>query len=243
MPKRPSAYLPNNALTHLALTNISFHIIHSHRKTIALIISRDGNLVVRAPYRASRAQILAFIEQKAGWIRAKQAEARRRLAQTPARQFVSGEKFLYLGNENPLTIVDHAQAALSLKDGLFLIQKNALPRAREVFIAWYKKRARRVLEERVVLYAARYHLDYKQIRITSARTRWGSCSARGTLSFTWRLVMAPLPVIDYVVVHELAHLIEKNHSKKFWAQVAGMMSDYTKYVQWLKSNGFALTLE
>jgi predicted metal-dependent hydrolase len=224
-------------------TDTSFHVIHSRRKTIALIIGRDGKLVVRAPYHATQAQILAFIEQKAGWIHRKQSESLQRLAQTAARQFISGESFLYLGNAHPLEIVDRSHTPLSLENGQFIITKTALPRAREVFIAWYKKQALQVFEERATIFASRYHLIYQQIKITSARTRWGSCSSSSTLSFTWRLVMAPLPVIDYVIVHELAHLVEKNHSSKFWSRVAAMMSDYAKYVKWLKANGYQLTLE
>jgi predicted metal-dependent hydrolase len=223
--------------------DIPFQLIHSRRSTIALIVGRDGKLVVRAPYHASRAVILAFIEQKAGWIRAKQEEARKRLSQTTTRQYASGETFLYLGSAYPLVVVDRARASISFQDGQFLIARATLPRAKEAFIAWYKKQARQVIEQRAQLYAARYHLNYRQIKITSARTRWGSCSSRGSLNFTWRLVMAPQPVIDYVVVHELAHLVEKNHSKKYWAQVGAMMSDYAKYVQWLKTNGHHLALE
>ena len=223
--------------------DIPFDIIHSRRKTIALIIGQDGKLLVRAPYHASHAQILAFIEKKAGWIRAKQAQAQVRLDQTAAKQFTSGETFLYLGSAYPLVMIDRARVSLSLEADQFRLKKTALPRAKESFIAWYKKQARQVLEERVQRYAAHYNLTYQQIKISSARTRWGSCSSNGTLSFSWRLVMAPLPVIDYVVIHELAHLIEKNHSKNFWNQVAAMMGDYTKYTRWLKENGFLLTLE
>jgi predicted metal-dependent hydrolase len=94
----------------------------------------------------------------------------------------------------------------------------------------------------VNLYAAQYGLRYEKIRITSAQTRWGSCSPKGTLSFTWRLVMAPLEVIDYVVIHELAHLRVKNHSKTFWAEVESMLPDYTRHVAWLRKNGKFLTL-
>lgn len=165
-------------------SGIPFKLIHSRRKTIALIVGRDGKLVVRAPYHASHAAILAFIEQKANWIRDKQAEAQKRLAQTTPRQFIGGETFLYLGSAYPLVIVDRASASLSLADGQFLLTKTTLPRAREAFISWYKIRARQVIEERAQLYAARYHLKYQQIKITSARTRWGSCSSRGALSFT-----------------------------------------------------------
>jgi predicted metal-dependent hydrolase len=94
----------------------------------------------------------------------------------------------------------------------------------------------------VALYAAQHGFQPGRIRITSARTRWGSCSSKGTLSFTWRLVMAPLEVVDYVVIHELAHLRVKNHSQVFWDSVAALMPDYKRHVTWLKKNGRFLTL-
>ncbi len=218
-------------------------IIRSHRTTIALIVRRDGKLIVRAPYRTPDAQILRFIEEKADWVRAKQAEAQERLAQAVSKEFISGEHFFYLGEPYPLEIISRAQPNLTLENGRFLLSQNALLRGKEVFTGWYKQQARQVLEERARDYAARYHLAYDRIKITSARTRWGSCSARGTLSFPWRLVMAPLPVIDYVVIHELAHLVEKNHSKRFWEKVRSMMGEYKTYIDWLKTNGQQLNIE
>ena len=112
-----------------------------------------------------------------------------------------------------------------------------------VFEKWYRARALQVLSERVNLLAARFGFRYEKLRITSARTRWGSCSSRGTLSFVWRLVMAPLEVIDYVVIHELTHLKIKNHSAQFWAEVARLMPAYKSSRDWLKKNGHFLTLD
>ncbi len=218
-------------------------LIRSHRTTIALIVRRDGKLIVRAPYRTPDAQILRFIEEKASWIREKQAEAQERLAQAVSKEFVSGTSFLYLGVSYPLAIISRERPYLALENGRFLLSQETLPRAKDVFTAWYKQQARQVCEERAQVYAARYHLTYVRVKITSARTRWGSCSSRGTLSFTWRLVMAPLQVIDYVVIHELAHLVEKNHSNRFWEKVRSMMGDYKQYIDWLKTNGQQLSLE
>ncbi len=218
-------------------------VIRTRRKTIAIIVRRDGQVIVRAPQRVSNAQILQFVETKAEWVQKKQAEMRARQAQAAPKQFASGETFLYLGGAYPLEITNQARPALALADGHFRLAKTALPRAKEFFTAWYKQQARQVLEERARLYASRFNLTYQQIKITSARTRWGSCSSRGTLSFTWRLVMAPLPVIDYVVIHELAHLLERNHSERFWQKVSAMEPDYAKHMDWLKENSPRLTLE
>ncbi len=115
-------------------------------------------------------------------------------------------------------------------------------RPKSAFQAWYKKQARAVLTERAGYFARKHGFEIGKIRITSARTRWGSCSTKKTLSFTWRLVMAPPEVVDYVVVHELCHLRELNHSRAFWAQVEAILPDYKGKRKWLKENGNLLVL-
>jgi len=216
-------------------------IIRSKRRTIAIIVHRDGKVVVRAPLKTPEALIRAFIESKSGWIEEKKAEAAKHFA-LPVKKYTGGEKFLLLGREIPLRVVDGQKMALKFQDEFFL-SKNAVPRAQALFTKWYQARAREVLTERVILYATMFGLHYEKIRISSARTRWGSCSSRGTLSFTWRLVMAPLDVVDYVVIHELAHLKVKDHSPKFWAEVARMQPDFKRRRAWLKKNGRFLTLD
>jgi predicted metal-dependent hydrolase len=216
-------------------------IIYSRRKTLALIMRADGTLLVRAPQRANRLQIAQFVESKADWIRRAQEEVKRLPPPPPAREYKPGESFLYLGKAYRLELVEKATPALILRDHFYLAKKS-LPSASTAFTAWYKRRAREVLTARVQQYAAQLGFKVNQVKITSARTRWGSCSSKGTLSFTWRLVMAPPPVIDYVVVHELAHLRERNHSKHFWALVQSYMPDYKARQDWLKHNGATLSL-
>jgi len=127
-------------------------------------------------------------------------------------------------------------------DGFFKLTEAAQPNAESVFTAWYRKQARNVLTERVEFFARKHGFKIGKIRVSSARTRWGSCSSKDTLSFTWRLVMAPLEVIDYVVVHELCHLKEMNHSKAFWTRVERILPDYKVHRKWLKENGVKLSL-
>ena len=146
-----------------------------------------------------------------------------------------------MGAQIPLRVVEKQRAALILKDE-FLLANQARDRAPEIFEAWYKAHALKVIGERVQLLAANHGFKFEKLRITSARTRWGSCSSRGTLSFTWRLVMAPLEAVDYVVIHELTHLKIKNHSPVFWAEVARLMPTYKLGHEWLKKNGHLLTL-
>ena len=219
----------------------SYQLIRTRRRTIALIIQNDGSLVVRAPLRAPGKLIREFVESKAGWIRKKQVQARES-ARVTVKHYLEGEQFWYLGKMYPLLIIPRRHPTLELGSA-FRLAKPALPRAEEAFIRWYKAQARQVLAERVEGLAARHGYSFQKMRITSARTRWGSCSAKGTLSFTYRLVMAPPEVIDYVVVHELAHLRIRNHSKVFWRRVWEMMPEYRQGITWLKQNGRLLTLE
>jgi predicted metal-dependent hydrolase len=214
-------------------------LVRSKRKTLTLIVENDGTLTVRAPLRMQEADIWRFIEVKTDWIERKQAGVRKEAELL--HQYVDGETFMYLGKEIPLRIVSNKKPALVM-DRFFELTRSAQPRAESVFETWYKKRARAVFTERVEFFAREHGFNVRKIRISSARTRWGSCSTKGTLSFTWRLVMAPLDVIDYVVVHELCHLKELNHSKAFWTQVEAILPDYKTRRKWLKNNGAKLHL-
>jgi predicted metal-dependent hydrolase len=217
-------------------------LVRSRRKTTALIVELDGSLTVRAPLRLPRPLIETFVQEKVEWVRAKQQEARQRRELMGVKLYVPGEQFWYLGQQYDLEIVLSPKPALIL-DGAFKLASQALPRAKETFIQWYRQQARRVIGERVEQQASQMGLTYNQIRISGARTRWGSCSSKKNLSFTWRLIMAPLPVVDYVVVHELCHLLEQNHSKAFWSKVEAAQPDYKAQRAWLRKNGQMLDLK
>ncbi|MBN1451926.1 MAG: M48 family metallopeptidase [Anaerolineales bacterium] len=214
-------------------------LVRSKRRTLSLVVESDGTLTVRASLRMKEADIRRFIEAKADWIERKQARVRDE-ARAP-RQYVDGETFWYLGKAIPLRLIPHQRPALVM-GSVFKLAKSAQPGAESVFTAWYRQQARRVLTERVSYFARNHDLRPGKLRISSARTRWGSCSAKGTLSFTWRLVLAPPEVIDYVVVHELCHLKVMNHSEAFWAQVERILPDYHLRRKWLKKNGNSLRL-
>lgn len=214
-------------------------LVRSKRKTLSLIVELDGTLTVRAPLRMKEDDIRGFVDEKKNWIQRKQAKVKTE-ALAP-RQYADGETFPFLGKQIPLRLVMDQKPALVL-DKSFKLTSSALPRAKSVFTDWYREEARRFLTGRVEYFAQEYGFTVKKIRISSARTRWGSCSSKGTLSFAWRLVLAPLEVIDYVVVHELCHMREMNHSRAFWALVASILPDYKKQRTWLKQNGGKLIL-
>jgi predicted metal-dependent hydrolase len=214
-------------------------LVRSKRKTLALIVESDGRLTVRVPLRMKDDDIRQFVMEKEKWIKRKQAKVRKDSIRP--RAYVDGETFPYLGKDYPLQIVSSQKPALVLNQS-FKLSKGALENAESEFVEWYKKQARDVFPARVSCYAEKHGFEVKKIRISSAHTRWGSCSSRGTLSFTWKLVLAPLEVLDYVVVHELCHLHELNHSRMYWALVEDILPDYKAHRDWLKKHGGRLRL-
>jgi predicted metal-dependent hydrolase len=214
-------------------------IIHSKRRTIALIIETDGSLTVRAPIRFSRARIEQLVIEKGAWIRERQEWIR---LHVPAPHcYEAGELFYYLGKAYPLGYADRQSQPLVLSDG-FQLKRSLRTRAKQVFTTWYRDQARPIINQRAQLLANRHLLFFKEIHITGARTRWGSCSSRGTLNFSWRLVMAPPEVIDYVIIHELAHLKIPNHSSDYWKYVEQLSPNYRTLRKWLKENGARFSL-
>jgi len=159
------------------------------------------------------------------------------------KSYRPGGSLPLLGKAVPLTIVPGKQTTLTwVNDARLELTEAGLPHAAILIERWYRSRAKEHFTARTAELAAQFHLTPASIRITSARTRWGSCSAKNSISFTWRLVMAPPEVADYVILHELAHIEVKNHSPKFWAKVANMLPDYARQRQWLKEHGRELDL-
>ena len=183
-----------------------------------MYINNDAELIVRAPFNTSEKTINKVVLKYKDRLQKTQEEVQLRNLKFNKKEFVNGERFLYLGNYYNLKLVDNPEILLDFKDE-FLLSKKYFLRAKDVFIYWYKRRAYEKISQRVEWYAQKNGFEYNKINITNAQKRWGSCSHRGNLSFSWRLIMASLPIIDSVVVHELAHLEVKNHSKTFWNKV------------------------
>ncbi len=214
--------------------DISRNIIRSKRRTLALQVAKDATLIIRAPERMALLFIEKFVERCKPWIEKKQEAARALM--TAAPQFTEGEEFLYLGQKYKLAVTPEAVSALSFDGARFNLHPVAQPNASGHFTDWYKRHAKEVLKQRIAYYSGVSGLKHAGFKINGAATRWGSCSPGGSLNFCWRLVMAPLSVIDYVVVHELAHTVHLNHSARFWAKVEKIMPDYRHAKAWLRKN-------
>ncbi len=216
-------------------------LIRSKRQSIALEINSDGTFVVRAPHFVGEQAIREFINSKRKWIDKVYDSKRQSLTLSRPKQFSEGEKFLYLGNEYALHIDGGILGKLLFEDR-FILNECYLPKARILFERWYREEAFMLFTLRCKFYAGNMGVRYNSINLSGAKHRWGSCYSSGNLRFNWRLVMAPKDIIDYVVVHELAHLVEPNHSSRFWAIVDKVFQDHREAKQWLKDNQFRLSL-
>lgn len=213
-------------------------IERSKRKTVALLVTSDATLVVKAPYLMPKISIDKLVDKKQSWIKRKVREMNSR-PKAPTREFVNGEGFLYLGKNYRLKIGNFPK--VSFGEHLFF-PKDKKSTIREELTDWYKSQAEKKFRSRSKWYAKKLGVEYSSIRLSTAQKRWGSCGRNNSLSLNWRLIMAPLKVIDYVIVHELAHISEKNHSKKFWNIVRTTLSDFEKSRDWLKENGEMLRI-
>ncbi len=217
-------------------------LVRSRRKSFSLEITRDAKLILRAPEKASLSDIQKVLDRKKRWILNNQNLAKERASGITAKEFVTGKEFWYLGKLYKLQIINnHAVLPLTFNNGFYLSHSH-LDNARGIFIHWYIDQAGAKIAGRINHYSLLSGLKYNRINITNARRRWGSCSNRGNLSFSWRAVMAPLSVIDYLAVHELVHTEEMNHSGRFWGKVKALLPDYEQQRKWLRDNHQILSL-
>jgi predicted metal-dependent hydrolase len=215
-------------------------IIRSRRRTISLEVTPWATLVVRAPLRVPVAYIDEMIREKHTWILRKIEEMRQRPA-APARVYAEGELFYYLGRAYPLHFTDDGLESILRTDRL-LVPRPFMPDIRHRIRQWYREEAYREIHARCMWFSMKTGHVPASVRISDARQRWGSCTHKGGLNFTWRLIQAPPEIVDYVVVHELVHISQHDHSKKFWMKVKEIMPDYERRRKWLRDNEWMLKI-
>jgi hypothetical protein len=209
-------------------------IIRSRRRTIALEITPTASLIVRAPLRAPAEYIEEIIWQKRSWIVRKFDEMKRRPRQS-GHEYAEGEIFLFLGREYPLHILQDGSITIERSDKLY-VSGTLLPDIKNHIRRWYREEAHKEIQARCMWFSMKTGHVPTTIRITDARQRWGSCTHKGGLNFSWRLVQAPPEIVDYVVVHELVHISQPDHSRKFWNKVREILPDYERRRKWLREN-------
>ena len=210
---------------------IAYTLIRSDRRSISLIVKRDGTLVVRAPLRMSLERIEAFLREKEKWAREKQQEAARQAAYWQPLTGAAGERLPYHGKWLTLTQAD-VERITPAEDRLLLPPGSGPEELRQ----WARELALELLTEAVIRQGERMGLACQPPKLSEARGRWGSCSAKDVLRFSWRLALCPPEVMEYVVVHELCHIKHKNHGHAFWAAVEADCPDWKRWRDWLREN-------
>lgn len=206
------------------------------RKTLGLIVERDKSVVVLAPTGTSQETVDVFVNKKKFWLFEKINYSPKFGEPKPETPFISGKAIPYLGKNYKLDVIIEPLEGIVF-DGKFLLSQQNLQLGKAILEQWYKQKAKEKITPMVEQYAKRLGVEYNDILISDLKYRWGSCTLKGNLNFNWRLIKAPQFVINYIVIHELAHLIELNHSDRFWNIVMVQMPNYVEAKEWLKENG------
>ena len=227
------------------MTELDYQTIRSaKRKTLTITVERDRKVVVRAPEGMSDDDVSRVVDVKRQWILAKLRHPQKyqdRL-HPPGKEVVNGESAPYLGTEYRIEVTETGSGQVEFSRG-FKVPPAQQVKRRQVLRDWYIARAKEKILTRVELHARELGVEYADATIVDNRYRWGSCTARDNVSFNWRLIKAPMFVIDYVVVHELAHLIEANHTDRFWNIIRAHSPTMEKAKAWLKEHGQVLEEE
>ncbi|MBN2282209.1 MAG: M48 family metallopeptidase [Candidatus Marinimicrobia bacterium] len=212
------------------------------RKTVSIFIERDGSVRVLAPSTTSDEKIEEAVKARQYQIFSKLAKWQELNEGRVNRKFVNGQSFLYFGRNYRLSIVEKQDVPLKLIKGYLILDKNKLDKADEVFRQFYKEKGKKKIEERLKLIAEKFEQKPTSIKVMELQNRWASWSPKHGLNFHWKCAMAPVPVIDYIITHEMVHLKYPNHSPEFWNELDKKMPDYKEYENWLKQNGVKMSI-
>lgn len=223
------------------------------RRTLALVVTREGKLMIHVPYRTAVPQIQHFITARRDWILQKLQLSQQKFEQTKICQFRAGDEIFYLGHRCQLTIIHDTaqrQGCVLRPHHLIVNIHNATQSAdglqaeiRFEVKRWYKRRAQILFTRRLDIFAKRLGVQYRQCRISNAVLRWGSCSVDGVIRLNWRLLACPRTQIDYVAVHELCHISHKNHGRRFWNLVATQIPNWKALRLALNRNHYTAALQ
>lgn len=205
-------------------------IIRSNRRTLSISVDSFGRLIVRAPKRYGEERIFAFLRQKESWILRKKAERAGAGIQLPPEN-IHGYRLLFVGSEYEICVTETKKVYADVEEKKIYVP---MQKSQEKLVRWLKEQALNLFLSLTEKKSKEMGVAYKSVKVTSARSRWGCCTAENALRFSYRLLYAPLPIIEYVVVHELAHTIHKNHSPYFWREVEKYIPAYKIERKWLK---------
>ena len=231
---------------------IEFNIIRRKRKSISIKIESTGQIIVSAPLRIKKEEILQVVKSKSDWIVKNQAEIKKRGLNKITREISEGSTFMYLGEEYALHLIfDESIKYITVelnKESFerqgFIIHTNTMDveKIKMAFEKWYREETLKIVTKRIDYYASNFKDKVTNIRVKEQKRRWASCTGKNAILFNWRISMARADVLDYIVVHEMCHMDHRNHSKYFWNRVEEIMPNYKEKHAWLKANGMNLYL-
>ena len=233
------AHLDKTAQQIINANNITISIVRTRRKNSMSLTIKKGEVRVLVPKRINRALIEAFVNDKTDWI-SQNLQYREQEEKPEPHLYIEGESFLYLGVERTLKLVTGSRKDIILdEDSITLCSSKPLtPNSiKNRLKKWYQTQAQLYLAKRTKTFAALLVVKPKLINTRTYRARWGCCSNKKEITYNWQIIMAPERIIDYVIVHELCHIKQHNHSPTFWALVEQQMPDYKERKQWLDKQG------
>ncbi len=238
--------------------SIDFQIIRRKRKSICIKIDLNGEVQVVAPMRTSKEHILNFVNSKHDWIVEKRRELKNVLNKKVKREFINDGTFMYLGKEYPILLIFNDKVKKisidfideSLNSNIdsefeFIIKTNTYEneKLKKALEKWYMGKTLDIVKERIKVHQWEFKDKIIKITVKEQKRRYASINIKNEVYFNWRISMAPLEVIDYIVVHEMCHMDFRNHSKQFWNRVEEVMPNYKRCHEYLKENGINMTID
>ena len=228
------------------IDGIPIQVNRTRRRKTAEFSLRDGGIRLLVPERLSDDEINRLIQRRLNWIR-KKVDQRKVAPRITPKEYVSGESFAYLGKNYRLKIVEGPEESVKLLGGRFVVsvareRRSDANHIRHLLKRWYFDHARGRLEEKVERYGRMMNVCPAPVWVKDYRARWGSCTYKQSVGFSWRIIIAPHRIVDYLVVHELAHLIHLDHSAAFWDVVRRYIPDYKERRKWLRDNEAVLVV-
>lgn len=211
------------------------------RKTMHIVVERDGSLSVQVPAGLEERKILEVLERRAYSIFRMLQRWRESHSESSSVRIASGQAFLLKGRTYTLRIVKGLDQDVKIQN-CELMMRADLETPFGALRKFYVKAAKELIPRRLAIIASRLGVNPANVRIRDMKTRWGSCTPRGVVTYNWRAVMAPVRVVDYIITHELVHLKYHRHSREFWAEMGLILPDYSKSIEWLRRNGVRMEL-
>lgn len=238
----PLSFLKNS----VPAVPFAFELVRSSRRRSISIEIAKAQVVVRAPYFVAKTDIEKFVREKSLWVQQKLAQQEQQLSDLPQYTFADRSSMPFLGEQ--LTLVVHKQHRADVVrygDKLLVILSSRSRLAPEeqtkrLVCQWYQEQALTLLQSKTDIAAAQLGVKYAGITLKATRSKWGHCTAQGAIQYNWQILLAPEPVVDYLVAHEVSHLLHHNHSAAFWSVVARLCPEYKNRRAWLKAHGMQL---